>query len=306
MNETIEEIERRVVARCLRGHPMPTSLKRLWEAKSAGDLDRLELLDSLDVLEQGYGPAIAAKSGDIAANVRAHQRVFARLGFFAETVGDMLLAIDLESPDPDDPPVVELDTEGSYSWLGRNVADALFHEDGRSERRREWLERHGLVGAQPGEVGASTQFLPSLGELHERYFAEESGRPPKPSVVRTVPAGGDDPISWIGRPAAEVEAVLRRRLELGSAPFAKQWVACDADGNIATVWLRRSDVPSDRTMNGVGFVATKKTVRAALGEPQKSGTRASWDLFTIDGVTVNVAYDNDAVHLITLMARSPV
>jgi hypothetical protein len=59
-----EEVERRVVARCLHGHRMPSALKRLWEAKRAGDLERLELLDSLDVLDEGYGAAIAAESED--------------------------------------------------------------------------------------------------------------------------------------------------------------------------------------------------------------------------------------------------
>jgi hypothetical protein len=304
--ETLKDVEQRVSARCLHGRPMPRALSRLWEAQQAGDLDRIELLDSLDVLEPGYGPAVAAASEEVAANVRAHRRVFARLGFFARTVGDMLLAIDLESANREDPPVVELDTEGMYSWSGRNIADALFQADDRSDRRREWLDRHGLEGAQPGDPGASTQFLPSLGDLHKRYYAEESGRPPKPPFVRRVPARGDDPISWIGRPAAEVEPILREVLGLGTAPFPKQWVACDADGNIATVWLRRREVPSHLTVNGVGFVATKSTVRAALGQPEKSGTRASWDLFIIDGVTVNVAYDDDAVELITLMDRSPV
>jgi len=42
------------------------------------------LLTSLDVLEEAFGAALEAESHDIAANVRAHRRVFERLGFFAE------------------------------------------------------------------------------------------------------------------------------------------------------------------------------------------------------------------------------
>jgi hypothetical protein len=282
---------------------MPRALSLLWAVKLAGDLDEPQLLDSLDALDAGYGDAIAAESEDIGANVRAHRRLFTRLGFFARTVDDRLLALDLASATPEDPPVVALDSEGRYSWLGRNIADALFRIGDCSEQMKTWLARHGLRGEEPGDIGASTQFLPSLGDLHARYYAEEQGRAPKLRLVRSGPALRDDAIAWIGRPAHEVEAVLRELLALGLAPFQKQWVQCDAEGNVATVWLRKSDAPLNLRVRGVMLGATRSTVRGLFGAPQKG--RASWDGFTIDGVAINVAFRDERADMITLMSRWP-
>jgi hypothetical protein len=70
---------------CLRGRPCPASLLTLCAGCFPGSLIAAHgikrLLTSLDVLDEG---SLEAESPDVAANVRAHRRVFERLGFFAE------------------------------------------------------------------------------------------------------------------------------------------------------------------------------------------------------------------------------
>jgi hypothetical protein len=89
-----------VSTNCLHGRPLPKALCVLWDAFN--DSDRfitetcgLSLLKSLDALGRGYGPELEKESPDIAANIRAHRRLFTRLGFFAEDDDGGLLAIAL-------------------------------------------------------------------------------------------------------------------------------------------------------------------------------------------------------------------
>src|ERR1700679_573952 len=96
---------------CLRGRACPPSLLALWEAHTRGMLPDgygiRRLLSSLDALDDGYGAAIAAEGPETAANVRAHRRLFERLGFFAEDEDGALWAFDLASAAAE-PPIVAL------------------------------------------------------------------------------------------------------------------------------------------------------------------------------------------------------
>ena len=91
---------------CLHGQPVPVCLQRLWEALDVnGDRPSwcwLELMTSLEPLDDGYGAEIAEESAETAANVWAHQRVFERLGFFAKDGDGGFLAFDLLNPAKDE------------------------------------------------------------------------------------------------------------------------------------------------------------------------------------------------------------
>ena len=71
MDATADQISRA----CLRGRPCPPSLLRLCAETAAqghGHSVR-RLITTLDVLEDGYGDAVATEGEDVAANVRAHR-----------------------------------------------------------------------------------------------------------------------------------------------------------------------------------------------------------------------------------------
>src|SRR6185437_1098385 len=136
------------------------------------------LLTTLDVLDEGYGGGIASGGDEVAASVRAHRRVFERLGFFAEDHDGVLWAFDLAA-DLEEPPVVGLDTEGQYEWLGTDLPQVLAQDE-----EAMWV---------------ATQFLPTLGELHDRYYCEEMGAPRPPARRSPRAAAADDPESWLAR-----------------------------------------------------------------------------------------------------------
>jgi hypothetical protein len=235
------------------------------------------LLTNLDVLEDGYGDAIAAEGGDVAANVRAHRRVFERLGFFAEGEDGVLWALDLTS-NVEEPPVVGLDTEGQYAWLGIDLAQVL----GRDEEAA-WV---------------ATQFLPSLSKLQARYYHEEKGAPRPPTRISPLPAVPDDPASWLARPGSEVAAALAALM-----PAREPIASCDDEGLVSTIWLPREGPLARLSVRGIALGSSVHTVRERLGAPTKE--RAKWLRFDDDEIGLHFEIDGDAVSRITLMTASP-
>ena len=262
---------------CLRGRACPDSLAKLWDAHARGALPETygirRLLSSLDVLEDGYGAADRGRKGaDIAANVRAHRRVFERLGFFAEDSDGALWAFDLGAV-VDEPPVVALDAEGQYSWIGIDLAQVLAHDE---------------EGA-----GVSTQFLPGLDDLHRGYYAEETGAPRSPRIAATLPAVADAPESWLRRPGGEVRAVL------GPTLPREPVVRCSGDGLVRTVWLPREGPLAALLVRGVGLGADAAGVRRRLGAPTSEGR--GWIRYDGAGGAVHFEVGGGVVTRVTLM-----
>jgi hypothetical protein len=211
--------------------------------------------------------------GDVAANVRAHRRVFERLGFFAEDHDGSLWAFDLASP-VEEPPVVGLDTEGQYAWLRVDLAQAFARDE-----EVAWV---------------ATQFLPSLGDLQVRYHHEEKGSPMPPARRSARVAVADDPVSWLAQPGAEVAAVLGRRVP-ARGPIAK----CDDEGLVFTIWLPREGPLSRLSARGITRGSPVAAVRRELGAPTKEGAR--WLRFDEEAIALHFEIDGDAVARITLM-----
>jgi hypothetical protein len=229
------------------------------------------LLTSLDVLDEGFGAAIEAESPDVTANVRAHRRLFERLGFFAEGEDGALWAFDFASG-VDEPPVAALDTEGQYLWIGIDLAEVL-RQDGR------WT--------------VSTQFLPQLADLHADYYSLEMGTPRPKRFPSPLPAVGGDPESWLLRPGGEIAAVLA-----GVLP-AEEVVACGGEGLVTTVWLPREGPLASLPVRGVVLGADARSVRERLGAPTIEGPR--WMRFDGSGRALHLEVDGGAVTRITLM-----
>jgi hypothetical protein len=296
---------------CLHGKPLPKSLEILWAAQERRDAYladeiRLELLTSVDELNEGYGEAIAGDDADILANVRAHQRVFARLGFFAKDEDGGFYASDLASPAAD-PPVVWLDSEGQYTWRGIHLAEAVFRLTGVLDRGAEalaWLSEHGLPVDGPRdfgrvEIGATTQFLPSMKDLHKRHYLELLGKPVAIKVAPSEAAAPRDPATWLRRPGAEVREALASLLKLPpGSTFERAWVACDADGRVNTIWFYDTPATHGVAVHGITFGMSRKKAEAALGSPSAKGN--GWASFRRAVGRIRIGFENEEVSEIYL------
>ena len=264
---------------CFHGQPVPVPLRKVLAAGDdaddpLGDCE-IELLTSLTPLDAGYGDHVAAESASIAANVRAHRRLFQRIGFFAEDGDGGFIGFHLDTENRDDPPVVQLDSEGQYRWLGITLGDALLRladDLGDVERMGQWLRALEITTAPLKTVGATTQFLPSLQDLQERWYYEELGTPRRALDSSVAPAVPNNPNTWLLRPGAEVAGVLRSLLGVAAGDFPdKQWVACDGDGRVNTIWLQRVGATASTSVLGFGFGAIPSQIEASLGPPQRRG-----------------------------------
>jgi hypothetical protein len=288
---------------------VPPPLSRLSRAVERGDgllaACDIALLTSLDPVEARYGAELAAGSDDAAATVRAHRRVFERLGFFAEDSDGCFLALDLATGPADDPPVVHLDPGGRYQWLGRDLGEALLrhaHLRGQLDAMAAWLgERAFRVRPLPA-IGATTQFLPDLAKLHERWRDEERGAAQPAEETDGSPAAPDDPMSWLLRPGPEVAVALAALL--GLAPGAvppRQWVGCDGEGRVVAIWFRRVKAAASARVLGFGHGARRADVEAALGPP--IGRRSGWLRYARGPRAVTFRFEDDLVSDISLTVQ---
>ncbi len=299
----LEDILKAVSTSCLHGQRPPHALEVLWRAyeaggRSLGEQLGIELLTSASRLEETYPPE--SPDPDIAANLRAHRRMFERLGFFARDNEGAFWAFHLDHLPADDAPVVRLDSEGQYDWLASSVPEALFRAANDAESMRVWLE-HRLPLAEVGDVGASTQFLPSLKKLHERWYWEQRGEacpPPAPDAAEAATAR--HPLTWVLRPVSEVRPALNELLGLepDSLP-QQQWVDCDADGRVNTVWLHRTPATEAIVIRGVGYGMSEPEIVALLGPPTRQ--RKTWLRYDGDGRGLHFELVDGVVEKITLM-----
>ncbi len=288
------ETSQAVVRNCLHVRAMPPSLTMLWERSVAGDnaVGELfgveQLLTNLKALDEGYGAHISEESDDAAANIGAFHEIFEQLGFFAEVEDGEFLAFYLRDTSPE-PAVVKLDNEGSFSWAGANLAEALFRlaeNIDAGDEAKAWLAEHGLLSGdvETSELGASTQFLPNLDELHKSLYAQRSGTPKPASKLAPVPARPGDPRTWIGRPGDEVKAALAQVLGAAPVHFCA-W--CDGGGLVHSVELDAQTKTT--TLCGVALGATQATAAKVLGEPTKQGK--NWAIHAHDGFNVRLGFD---------------
>jgi hypothetical protein len=129
--------------------------------------------------------------------------------------------------------VIELDTEGQYEWKGVGLAEAVFRiaeSMHRREEARKWLQAHGLILGELGELGSTTQFLPSIKDLHDRFNCEFLGRPRALIPSSKEPADSRDLFTWLLRPSEEVCKVIAILLNLpAEARPSEFWVWCDGE-----------------------------------------------------------------------------
>jgi hypothetical protein len=292
---------------CLGGRALPSGLAAMWKAQEAGDpflADALgaTLLTSLEPLEDGYGEGIAEGNPDILANVRAHQQAFKRLGVIAEDDDSGFLAYDFQTGPVDNPPVVQLDSEGQYSWKGANLGEALYRvaeDKGEPEEAKEWLAAHGLAVGELGVLGSTTQFLPSIKDWHSGLYYEFKGNPRSKIADSAKPAEPNDPETWLLRPGKEVQKALLTLLNLpGDVTPAEQWVDCDGDGRVTTIWLKKRNETIQMGIHGVRFGMPENEVTALIGTPEKTGK--GWVKFAFGQQRLRLGIKNGVVESLSL------
>ena len=277
---SLEDKLKLVSQNCLHGRPVPRSLQCLWKAQEEGDrflADVLEikLLTSLEVLQQGYSEAIADGDSGILASLRAHQRVFERIGFFAVKDDGELWAFDFQSGSPTEPPVVELDTEGQYRWQGADVVEVIFRAAerlGKGQEARDQFEAQGFVLGDIGELGSTTQFFPSIQKFHDRLYYDLLQKPRTTVPSSDQPADPHDLFTWLLRPGDEVcrAIAVLRGLPAGSKP-AEEWVWCDGEGRVTQIVVRNRGSSQEMQVKGVKLGMSPKEVVKLLGKPIKMG-----------------------------------
>jgi hypothetical protein len=284
-----EGTKRTVSSVCLRGRPVPRSLELLWDADAETLAERFgitKLLTDLSVLDEGYGDERLKESEGEAAVVRAYRATFEEVGFFAELDGSELLGYWLE-PGSAEPPIVKLDTEGTFSWVGADAREALFRlaaDEDQEDEGRAWLASAGLDPGALDDDGVSTQLLPSLEARTSERERANRGEPAPPAPN---PAAIDaaDASTWHRQPAGKVAEVMR---ELLGGPLKTQCIWTDGTGLVTNVSL---DAGLDRKVGALGIRAptTRDAILATLGKPDAD--KKDFVSYHRGGTRVNYRFD---------------
>lgn len=267
------------------GGPVPPPYTFLWDAMDDGypvfDCILADSTAELAPLLEGYAPREDDDAGQ-RANLAAHTQVWAGLSFFFHHRDE-----DAWWAWPrgvaEDGPVVQLDSEGQYEYVGATLADALLRaciDAGEDEdETRAWLSEHGFADPGPlGVSGGSTQFLPNLRELHVELDRAARGLAAPPRAASSAPVRVDEPETWIDQPGEAIAAALAARLG-PDALRARHWVGCDGRGRVRTVFGVAHPGLPDASLRGIRIGATVAEVEAQLGAPtHRSDEHLSYEL----------------------------
>jgi hypothetical protein len=117
----------RVSANCLRGESPPDDLRRLWKANRTKPWDDIVPFELVQELDDSFFAGYREKDGVPPAAVAAFNKMFGHIAFIGRREDGELVGYWLgpENRRPSESPIVELDTEGQFSLLGRNLAEYL-------------------------------------------------------------------------------------------------------------------------------------------------------------------------------------
>jgi hypothetical protein len=183
----IEEVLKKVSENCLRGQPIPTALKVLWEAQQAGrspigaiEYGEVELVSEYDdEFFEGYDAEFCGSD----AVARAYERMFRQIAFIGRSgEGDLLgYWLQGEGGSVEAAPIVVLDNEGQFHCTASTLQDHFVQSAGEDVESvasiRRWFKRKGIeTKRSPEEVWESVEGLPDPNELSWRYQEEETSR----------------------------------------------------------------------------------------------------------------------------------
>src|SRR5206468_2169502 len=147
---------------------------------------------------------------------------------------------------------------------------------------RTWLAAHSLPLGDLGELGSTTQFLPSLKDYQENIYYQNLGQPRGEKPTPTQSADPRDPFTWLLRPAAEVRGALCVLLKLPAGATPTMFcVWCDGEGRVTNVKIPRTPATEHTPIQGVKFGATKAEIAKLLGKPTEAGKKMNWSAFKL-------------------------
>jgi hypothetical protein len=295
---------RQVSRNCLRGAPVPPTLRALWEAGAEGEwllqgteLELLthpkEALESLWVHPE-ESPALA----------QAQTRLFQDMALVAWSNEGYALALWRATPEQnwEQAATVALDEKMGFYCTAASLADhVVLALGGEEERAIVWFRERGLnVSTSVAEARARLRRLPSPEYRLHRYQQVEEARQRGESAPEPAPTRSTAPqqlMDLLGMSAedARVEALLRT-VEHAEAPMELE---CDEWGRVALLSFTRENLRAPLLVEGLQPGDSQAQVHAALGAPTASGK--DWERYERQERGLRLEYRWGQVRSVTLL-----
>ncbi len=163
----MQDVLNRVSENCLRGQQVPDDLKRIWNAKLNGNAELLDDVECDLIHEVGEDLLEGYTGEDVdAPSQRAYERMFEHVCFFAVGRDGVLLGywIGPNLNDIEVAPVVELDNEGQFQFVGSSFADYILGcSEDNFEEMSKWLSSLGI----PVTLNSMDEYWKRVEELGE-------------------------------------------------------------------------------------------------------------------------------------------
>lgn len=269
--------------------PLPPSLKILWQINKDRDFEDLfryvGLLQDNSELEDGYVEVLDVNNNE--SHARGYREMFKHLGFFGDLDNSDYLAYWL-ADGTEEPPIIKLDSEGQFTWEGRNLAEVLYRlaeelDEDNAEPARAWLLKHGLEVGQVGELGSTTQFLPDLEKFQEN-LGDETNITTQP---KNTPMDPLDPSTWLLHPGSEVQKLLT---DLFGAPPTNFCVWTDGQGLVTSLMMNEA-WPKRFPILGIEIGDRRVIVKRKLGLPVETAPVGSIR-YQLDDYTALFGFDS--------------
>ena len=82
------------------------------------------------------------------------------------------------------------------------------------------------------------------------------------------------------------------------ASISEQWVSCDGEGRVTTIWLKKRSETLAMALHGVKFGIPEKDVGPMLGAPWKTGK--GWSSFAFGNRRLRLGFKDNVVASMTL------
>lgn len=144
----MQDVLNQVSENCLRGEQVPDDLRRIWDAKIGGNAEVLDDLECELLHEVGDELLEAYTGEDVEGPTqRAYEHMFQHISFFAVARDGALLGywIGPHLNDITEAPVVQLDSEGQFQFVGANFAEYIAGaSEGSFDKASQWLSSLGI------------------------------------------------------------------------------------------------------------------------------------------------------------------
>jgi hypothetical protein len=295
---------RQVSQHCLRGAPVPPTLRALWEAGAEGEWllqgAELELLstpkEALHSLQED--------PEESPAQAQAQARLSEEMALVAWSNEGYALALWRFAPEQswEEAATVALDEKVGFYCTAASLADHVVLALGeREEEALAWFrERGSHVSASVAQAQARLRRLPSPEYRLSRYLEEEAARERDkvlPALPPTRTAEPQQLADLLGMSAADprVEALLQE-LSVADKPLGLE---CDGWGRVAMLSFTQENLRAPLAVEGVHLGDSREQVHATLGAPCASGQE--WERYERQERGLRLDYRRGHVRAMSLL-----